>query len=70
MRNITFHESFVPQNCTSEPPKMAATLAAGTQIYEMYEEMDKHNAAIVGGANPASVTQDMCVYSHGYRRWA
>ena len=31
---------------------MAATLAAGTQIYEMYEELDKHDAAMVGGANP------------------
>jgi hypothetical protein len=33
---------------------MAATLAAGTQTYEMVEKMDKYNAAIVGGANPVS----------------
>lgn len=52
MKNITFHKSFQPQNCPSESPKMAATLAAGTQIYEMYEELDKHDAAMVGGANP------------------
>jgi hypothetical protein len=55
MKNITFHKSFQPQNCPSEHPQMAATLVAGTQIYEMYEELDKHDAAIVGGANPVSI---------------
>jgi hypothetical protein len=62
MRGIAFHESFQPQNCSSETPRMAATLAAGTQIYEMYEELDKHNAAMVGGANPVRIsTPNACL---------
>jgi hypothetical protein len=56
MKEIIFHENFQPQNCPlkSSSPQMAATLGAGIQVYEMYEEMDKHNATIVGGANPVS----------------
>jgi hypothetical protein len=56
MKNITFHENSQPQNCplNSSTPQRAATLGAGVQVYEMYEEMDKYNAAMVGGANPVS----------------
>ena len=56
MKNITFHENFRPQNCSVNilAPQIAATLGAGVQDYEMYEVMDKHNAAMVGGANPVS----------------
>ncbi|KAF2422407.1 FAD-binding domain-containing protein [Tothia fuscella] len=54
MKNITFHEDFHAQNCPSNSsiPQRAATLGAGVQVYEAYEEADKHDAAIVGGANP------------------
>jgi hypothetical protein len=57
MKNITFHEDFQPQNCPSKSlsPQRAATLGAGVQIYEMYEQMDKYDAAVVGGANPVSL---------------
>ena len=53
---MTFHENFQPQNCllNSSTPQRAATLGAGVQVYEMYEEMDKYDAAMVGGANPVS----------------
>jgi hypothetical protein len=56
MKNITFHEEFHPKNCPSKSsiPQRAATLEAGVQVYEMYQEMDKYDAAIVGGANPVS----------------
>jgi hypothetical protein len=56
MKNITFHEDFHPTNCPpkSPTPQRAATLGAGVQVYQMYEEADKHGAAMVGGANPVS----------------
>jgi hypothetical protein len=54
MKNITFYEDFKLQNCPSKlsTPQMAALLTAGVQDIDMYAEMDKHGAAIVGGANP------------------
>jgi hypothetical protein len=63
MKNITLHEDFHAQNCpsTSPIPQRAATLGAGVQVYEMYQEMDKYDAAVVGGANPVSPV--FCVYS-------
>jgi hypothetical protein len=56
MKNITFHDDFHPQNCSSNSPgpQLAASLGAGVQVYELYEEADKHDAAIVGGANPVN----------------
>jgi hypothetical protein len=51
LKNITFHEDFQTENCPSTPQR-AATLGAGVQVYEMYQEMDKYDAAMVGGANP------------------
>jgi hypothetical protein len=57
MKNMTFHEDFKAQNCPSKSsiPQRAATLGAGVQVYEMYQEMDKYGAAMVGGANPVSL---------------
>jgi hypothetical protein len=54
MKNITFHDDFHPQNCFSKSPipQRAASLGAGVQVYELYAEADKHDAAMVGGANP------------------
>jgi hypothetical protein len=46
---------------------MAATLAAGTQIYEMYEQLDKHNAAMVGGANPVRTSEPKALMTHTRR---
>jgi hypothetical protein len=56
MKNMTFHENYQPQNCTlnSTTPQRAVTLEAGVQVYDMYQEMDKYAAAVVGGANPVS----------------
>jgi hypothetical protein len=59
MKNITFHEDFHSQNCpsNSSTPQRAATLEAGVQVYEMYQEMEKYGAAIVGGANPVTLDE-------------
>jgi hypothetical protein len=57
MKKMTFHENFQPQNCPSNSttPIRAATIGAGVQVFEMYQEMDKYGAVVVGGANPVSI---------------
>jgi hypothetical protein len=59
---MTFHEDFHPQNCPSKSatPQQAATLGAGVQVYEMYQEADKHGLAMIGGANPVGPTNQVC----------
>jgi hypothetical protein len=57
MKGFDFHENFQPKNCPldADTPVKAATLGAGMQVYEMYEQADKHGTAMVGGANPVSI---------------
>ena len=53
MKNNTFHEDFQPQNCPlkSQSPQMAATLGAGSQVYDLNDIAYKHKAVMVGGAD-------------------
>jgi hypothetical protein len=54
MRGIEFHDNFQPENCQLNTTwkQMAATIAAGERDYQLYQEMDKHGAVVVGGSNP------------------
>jgi hypothetical protein len=54
MRGIEFHDNFQPENCRLDTTlrQMAATIAAGERDYQLYQQMDKHSAVVVGGSNP------------------
>lgn len=55
-QGIKFHSDFTPGSCqhNSTKKQMAATLAAGTQDKQMYEELAKYDAVVVGGSNPVN----------------
>jgi hypothetical protein len=56
MHGIKFHNNFQPENCrlNTTSKQMAATIAAGERDYQLYQEMGKHSAVVVGGSNPVS----------------
>lgn len=47
MKGFEFHEEFRP----CQEPSMAATIGAGIQDGELYDNLAKHNAIGVGGEN-------------------
>ena len=55
MKDIQYHEKFMPQSCPSNRTHMAATLGAGVQDGELYAAMAKHDAISVGGENNVCV---------------
>ena len=54
LRGIEFHENFQSGSCPAEgnSTQMAATIGAGEVDMDVYSELDKHGAVVVGGANP------------------
>jgi hypothetical protein len=58
MKDIQYHERFIPQTCLSNQTGMAATLGAGVQDGELFAAMAKHNAIAVGGEN--NVCEALC----------
>ncbi|KAJ2974356.1 hypothetical protein NUW58_g8684 [Xylaria curta] len=58
-KSMEFHEDFKPKGCangTDSSKQMAATLGAGVQDGELFEEMANHNAIAVGGTNNVLLT--------------
>lgn len=51
MKDISFHESFVPLNQTGTPGSDAVTLGAGVQWFEAYAAVQAQGKTIVGGAS-------------------
>lgn len=51
MRGIQWHDDFQPESCSaSNTTQMAATIAAGERVRDVYEATAKHNAVIVAGS--------------------
>ena len=58
MKNITFHQRFLPQHCNATAEDwsgMALTIGAGVQDGELFQAAAKYNAIAVGGTNNVSL---------------
>ncbi|MCW8408957.1 FAD-binding protein [Legionella sp. PATHC035] len=56
MRKVTLHDHFIPQGCpTTQTPKPAVTLAAGTRWIEAYKEVTTNNGRYVQGGGCTTV---------------
>ncbi|KAI9038130.1 FAD-dependent oxidoreductase [Aspergillus affinis] len=51
MKSFEFHDEFIVESCQNKEPTMAATIGAGIQDGELYDNLAKHNAMAVGGEN-------------------
>ncbi|KAL1914343.1 uncharacterized protein VTP21DRAFT_8982 [Calcarisporiella thermophila] len=49
LKNITFHDAFIPEGCDSSEKVSAVTVGAGTQWGEVYDAAEKLNLTVVGG---------------------
>ncbi|KAH7139048.1 hypothetical protein B0J11DRAFT_588690 [Dendryphion nanum] len=50
MRGIKWHDDFKPDSCSLKSPQMAATIAAGERVRDVYTAAASHNAIVVAGS--------------------
>ncbi|KAL1918879.1 uncharacterized protein VTP21DRAFT_2901 [Calcarisporiella thermophila] len=51
LKNITFHDNFMAENCDLRGTSPAVTVGAGVHWAELYREVKKRNIIIVGGSS-------------------
>jgi len=51
MKGLQFRESFTPQSCKKQYNN-TMTIAAGSQMKEIYAEASRHKVTVVGGFDP------------------
>lgn len=51
MKSFQFHNEFIAESCRKKERTMAATIGAGIQDGELYDNLAKHDAMAVGGEN-------------------
>lgn len=50
MRGIHWHDDFQPESCPSNGTQMAATIAAGERVRDVYEATAEQDAVVVAGS--------------------